>query len=83
MKEIVITALVSLLLFVVLLITISKCSPPATVNESSDDKGKSASYGVGLIVVDGCEYVVYRVSYGVSIVHHGNCHNPSHKTNIK
>ena len=32
-----------------------------------------------VILVDGCEYVIYEAGYGVSIEHHGACNNPIHK----
>ncbi len=44
-----------------------------------DDMGKAAQAGIQVLVVNGCQYVVYKASNyneaGVSIVHAGNCNN--------
>lgn len=67
-------------LLFILVIVFASCQPP-----KRDDNGKEASYGVQVITVNGCQYVLYLTSYstnaGAAIVHAGNCNNPIHKTN--
>jgi hypothetical protein len=42
----------------------------------NDGKGKIST---DVQVIDGCEYIVSRNSYGNVVSHKGNCNNPIHK----
>ena len=48
--------------------------------EKADDNGTKIVEGIQIVVMDGCQYVVYT-SYkeGAGIVHHANCRNPIHQ----
>ena len=42
----------------------------------NNEKGKISSH---VQIIDGCEYIVSRNSYGNVVSHKGNCNNPIHK----
>jgi len=42
----------------------------------NNGKGKKS---IDVQIIDGCEYIVSRNSYGNIVSHKGNCNNPIHK----
>ena len=63
-----------ILLFVI--ISLSACAN--NVKRSYNDGENFENYKV--VVIDGCEYIQWRTSYGyLNITHKGNCDNPIHK----
>lgn len=62
-----------ILIPVLLVLLLSACET------SRDDNGKQIEYGLNVMSVEGCKYVIYRTSgsSGVAMVHAGNC--PNHK----
>lgn len=66
------------ILFVLLVGGIVGCA-----SEKRDDRGERVVEGIQVMVVNGCQYVVYLTSAltshaGVAMVHAGNCNNPVH-----
>jgi hypothetical protein len=53
--------------------------------EATDENGNKAHFGIQILTIDGCEYVVYVNSQSGScaMTHHANCHNPIHKLENK
>jgi len=48
---------------------------------NKDDHGKKTHYGLQVVTINGCQYVLYINSSrgSSSMVHAGNCNNPQHK----
>lgn len=46
--------------------------------KEQDDNGKTVAMGINVIVVNGCQYVLWRKVQSAAIVHAGNCNNPIH-----
>lgn len=47
---------------------------------SVNDKISNPNMGTSVLIVNGCQYVIYLGYYGAAtMVHAGNCNNPEHK----
>jgi hypothetical protein len=46
--------------------------------DSEYTREEKTTLGNGIVVVEGCEYIVCPNSYGRSYTHKGNCKNPIH-----
>jgi hypothetical protein len=72
-------ALVGLLIG--LLVFVNKTS---TYNKTDGIKIPKSPIETKMVVIDGCEYLMYRSYYGCAeITHKGNCLNPIHMYNIE
>ena len=62
------------LLIVFLLVGVVGCS------NGIDSDGRNVEYGIQVVKMGGCEYVLYvsRSNGSPALVHAGNCHNPEH-----
>jgi len=60
--------------FLAIIVSIAGC-------RGSDDDGKKIHHGLQIVVANGCQYVLYidRNRGSSSIVHAGNCNNPTHQ----
>jgi hypothetical protein len=60
---------------ILIIVSIVLCSCGRNSNSVSADYG----FGLNLITIDSCQYVLYNGVDKCAIAHHGNCHNPIHK----
>lgn len=47
-------------------------------NIKKDDNGNTTGYGIQIMTVGGCQYVVFNGSNKAAMTHHGTCNNPIH-----
>lgn len=67
------------LILLIFIISVVGCTGDRWKRPEDDDNGKTVMMGINVIVVNGCQYVLWRKMKSSAMVHAGNCNNPEHK----